>query len=219
VTSVLIIHYDKEIRSRLEILAKLRHEVSGAKHVVAGIRQLAKDRPDLLVVGHDTQKEEGARLLRYLRDNAIKIPVVVVLSAGAATSQPLLMKLGAKGFIEYPVDQERFDRALSAAVQAHQEMTSPPPPITPEERNSNLSMLENNLNRAMKCVAGKNQVYLQSMVLGGATTKPRICLKCPWRAEYGLNREVYYEFIRDVCCRNPSRCEAVRLFNAARASA
>ena len=219
VTSVLVIHYDKSIRSRLEMLAGIRHEVDSAKNVVAGIKQLAKRKPDVIIIGHDKKKEEGVRLLRYMRDNTLRIPVVVVISPGAGSSQPLLMKLGAKGFVEYPVDQDRLDQAIADAMEAHRVTASGPPAITPEELNSNISQLETALNRAMKCFAGKNLVFIQAMILGGGTTKPRICLKCPLRAEYGLNREVYYEFIRDVCCRAPSRCEAVQLFEAARESA
>lgn len=216
---ILLIHHDKAIRFRLKTLLSARYEVASAKNLVAGIKQMAKTRPDVIVVGYDRVKEEGARLLRYLRDNALKIPVVVVFSAGAGNAQPLLMKLGARAFVEYPVDLERLYQALAGAFDAHGDATAPPPPITPEEMTSNLSVLEARLNRAMKCVGGKNLVYIQSMVLGGATSKPRISLKCPWRAEYGLKRDVYYEFIRDVCCGEPTKCEAVRLFNASRESA
>jgi len=219
VTRVLIIHHDSSIRAALALLAGLRYEVSEAKHLVEGIKQIAKNKPDLIVVGHDSAKEEGARLLRYMRDNVLKIPVVVVFSGGAGVFQPLLMKLGAKAFVEYPVDQSRFDEAVTAALQGHRETHAGPPPISEEELNSNLSVLETELNKRMKCFAGKNQVYIQSMILGGATSKPRICLKCSLRSEFGLNREVYYEFIRDVCCGDPSRCEAVQLFEAARESA
>jgi len=219
VTRLLIIHHDKSIRSRLELLAEARYEIEAATDVVDGIHRMARQKPDLIVVGHDSGKQEGARLLRYMRDNTLKIPVVVVISPGAGTAQPLLMKLGARALVEYPVDQERFDDTLSAALAAQRALAAGPPPISAEELNANLSMLETKLNRAMKCFAGRGQVYLQSKILGGGTSKPRISLKCSLRAEYGLNRDVYYEFIRDVCCSAPNRCEAVRLFNAARESA
>jgi FixJ family two-component response regulator len=213
---MLVIHYDRSIRGGLARLGKLRHEVVEAKHVAEGIKRMNKAKPDVIVVGHDGKKEEGARLLRYLRDNVKKIPVVVVFSGGGGVFQPLLMKLGAKGFVEYPVDQTRFDEAVRSALDAHKTVHAPPPPITEEEQRANLSMLETALNKRMRCFAGKNLVYIQSMILGGRTSKPRICLKCPLRAEFGLNREVYYEFIRDVCCTEPAGCEAVRQFQAAR---
>ena len=88
------------------------------------------------------------------------------------------------------------------------------PPMTPEEMTSNLSLLERRLNREMKCTAGKNQVYIRSLLTGGATTRPRIALKCPLRRDIGLPPEVFYEQIRDQCCCDPSQCGAWKAFEA-----
>ncbi len=86
------------------------------------------------------------------------------------------------------------------------------PPLTPEELTSNLSMLERQLNHDMKCTAGKNQVYIRSLLTGRTTTRPRIALKCPLRRDIGLTPEVFYEEIRDVCCCDFETCEAWRNF-------
>ncbi len=86
------------------------------------------------------------------------------------------------------------------------------PPITPEELTSNLSILERHLNREMKCTAGKNQVYIRSLLTGRSTTRPRIALKCPLKRDIGQNPDVFYEEIRDVCCSDPGQCEAWRAF-------
>lgn len=88
------------------------------------------------------------------------------------------------------------------------------PPVTDEELNANLSVLENQLNRVMKCVAGRNQVYLRSLLTGRGTTRPRIALKCHLRRDIGEEPEVYYEHIRDVCCCDPEQCRAYRQFKA-----
>lgn len=216
---VLVIHYDQAIRTNLENLIRVRHEIEGAKDLMAGIKQMARRRPDLVVVGEDAKKEEGIRLLKYLRDNEIHVPVVVVASRGVGTHQPIAMKLGARAFIEFPVDADRLESAIKAALSAHAARMAGPPPIHPDELNGNLSALEKQLNARMKCFAGRNQVFLQSIVLGGSTTKPRICLKCGLRREYGMNKDVYYEWIRDVCCGDPMQCEAVRKFQAERESA
>jgi hypothetical protein len=88
------------------------------------------------------------------------------------------------------------------------------PPLTPEELTSNLSMLEQKLNREMKCTAGKNQVYIRSLLTGGRTTRPRIALKCPLRRDIGETPEVFYEEIRDLCCSDPEQCVAWRQFRA-----
>jgi hypothetical protein len=86
------------------------------------------------------------------------------------------------------------------------------PPLTPEELTTNLSVLERNLNANMECTAGKNQVYIRALLTGGATTRPRIALKCPLRRDIGLPAEVFYEHIRDVCCSDPESCPALRAF-------
>lgn len=220
VSRVLVIYHDDKVRTKLETLVRGRqHMVAGQRDLVAGVKDIARNKPEVVIVGQDLKKEEGTRLLKYLKTNEVKIPVVVVAMRGAGSHQPIAMKLGAKAFLEFPVDDGRLDEAINAAIKAHQAAMSGPPPVTEEELRGNLSMLERQLNDRMKCFAGRNQVYIQSMILGGATSRPRICLKCSLRAEYGLNREVYYEFIRDVCCGEPARCEAVRKFQAERESA
>jgi len=213
---VLIIHKDKQARTMLESMARVRHEVESARDLITGLKHMARMRPSVIVVGHDSHKQEGLRLLRYMRENVLKTPVVVVFASGAGSSQPALMKYGARAFLEYPVDDDRLERALAAALQAGSTSTAPPP-LTAEELAGNLSMMENKLNKHMKCFAGRNQVFLQTFIGSGA--RPRIALKCGLRAEYGLNKDVYFEFIRDTCCGDPSRCEAVQRFNAERESA
>lgn len=89
-----------------------------------------------------------------------------------------------------------------------------PPPITPEENGANLSLLEARMNRGMRCFAGRNKVYLQSLVGPAGASEPRIALKCPLRRACGLPCDVYYEFIRDTCWGDPSRCEVLQKFLA-----
>ena len=216
---VLVIHHNKEILRRLATLLDNHHEFMAIDNLLSGVKQLPKIEPDAIVVGHDKKKKEGVRLLRYLRTNAIRTPVIVVLSAGGGVWQPMLMKLGAKRLLEHPVDESELNEAIRAVVKVRAQELAGPRPITNEERRSNLSILETTLNRKMKCFAGKNQVFIQSQILGGATTRPRIMLRCPLRAEYGLNRDVYYEFIRDICCEDSGQCEAIQRFNAERESA
>ena len=86
------------------------------------------------------------------------------------------------------------------------------PPITADEQGANLSDLERKLNQEMKCQAGKNQVFIRSLLTGTGTTQPRIMLKCHLRKDIGLKWEVFYEHIRDVCCSDPETCPAYRHF-------
>jgi hypothetical protein len=86
------------------------------------------------------------------------------------------------------------------------------PPLTPEELTTNLSLLERQLNREMRCTAGKNQVYIRSLLTGSSTTRPRIALKCPLKRDIGQPHDVFYEEIRDVCCSEPGQCPAWQAF-------
>jgi hypothetical protein len=88
------------------------------------------------------------------------------------------------------------------------------PPLTADEQNANLSMLEQRLNQEMKCTAGRNQVYIRALLSGPRPGQPRIALKCPLRRDIKLTPEVFYEHIQDVCCNNPDGCPAWRAFKA-----
>lgn len=216
---VLLIHHDKGMRTLLETQIRRQHQVTTAKQVEAGVRELRGQAPEVILVGHDAQMQEGGRLLRYLKENNIRVPVVVVVSRGGGVYREMVTKLGAQGFIEYPADVDKLNGLLDQASRSSSGPAgtdSGPPPITDEELAGNLSMLESQMNQRMKCFAGKNLVFIHALIAGMKRSKPRICLKCPLRAEYGLNREVYYEFIRDVCCGDPLQCEAVQRFNADR---
>jgi hypothetical protein len=90
------------------------------------------------------------------------------------------------------------------------------PPLAPDELTGNLSDIERKLNREMGCPAGRNQVYVRSLLTGRGTTRPRIALKCPLRRDIGLSPEVFYEHIRDTCCHNHEECEAWRAMQARR---
>lgn len=82
------------------------------------------------------------------------------------------------------------------------------PPLLPEETNGNLSEIERDLNRQMKCPAGKNQVYIRSLITTSGTTPPRIALKCHLRRDIGQTPDVFLQHIREKCCGAPDQCEA-----------
>ena len=98
-------------------------------------------------------------------------------------------------------------RAMLKRMKTHEAFG---PPLTPEELTGNLSQLEDSLNAEMRCPAGRNQVYVRSLLTGTSTTRPRIALKCALRRANGQTPEVFYEHICDVCCTDPEECEAWR---------
>ena len=86
------------------------------------------------------------------------------------------------------------------------------PPLTPQELRGNLSELQDKLNAEMQCHAGREQVFIRSLLTGTGTTQPRLILQCSLRRDIGQKPTVFYEHIRDVCCRDPEQCEAYRAF-------
>lgn len=215
---VLLMHHDPAAREMLRLMA-CGHSVDVVSDVASAKRKMVQNPPEVILISQDNRQEHATALLTWMRANRLDTPVIAVLGRTGAAHKPALRKLGAVGTLEHPMDRSSVDRQIAAALAVAKEAAAGPPPITPEELNTNLSVLENALNRRMHCTAGRNQVFIQSVVMGTTTTKPRICLRCPLRAEYGMPREVYYEFIRDVCCAEPLKCEAARRFAATRETA
>lgn len=213
---VLLLHHDKTALEVLK-LAAVDHDAQVAASVRAAQRKLLQSSPpDVVLISQDHHQEHAVQLLHWIRENALDTPVIAVLGRTGASHKAAVLKLGAAGTLEYPIDRARLNAAVETALASARQAAAGPPPITEEELQTNLSVLESTLNRRMRCVAGRNQVFIQSTLMGTVTTRPRICLRCPLRAEYGMPREVYYEYIRDVCCSDPGRCEAARRFASTR---
>ncbi len=213
-SKIVLIHSDKRVRKGLEAMCSVHRKPIAVADVKSGLKMILKISPALVVVGLDSHKKEALQLLRYMKSYGSVVPVIVVAGPWAGSLQMQAMKAGAKGFLEYPVDQARFDREITRALQTRLDLTATLPPITDEERDANLSDLERTLNRKMKCRAGRNQVHLQSLIIGLTKTRPRISLQCALRAEFNMRTNVYYEYIRDVCCNDPGACTAVQQFEA-----
>lgn len=211
---VLVMHPEPGPLSLLEARASRHHQVIKADSIDAAVRTVPKFRPELIVAYASARHLEALILIRRLKRLGVMVPVLVVVEpSSVAKVQPPAMHAGVAGLLEYPIEQDRFDCAVSSALQNLADQSEQVPPISAEESAANLTDLERTLNRKMVCVAGRNQVFIQSLILGGGrTSRPRIALKCPLRKQFGYKPDVYYEFIRDVCCADPSSCPAYQMF-------
>ncbi|HSW46556.1 MAG TPA: hypothetical protein VLM89_13395 [Phycisphaerae bacterium] len=215
---VLLIHHDTPTCRRLAAYLQTGHEFMAVENLLTGIKHLPKIKPEVIVVGQDSTSQNAHKLLAYMRDNRLQAAVVVVLAPESKSTRPMLLKLGAKSFVPPSVNEDQLLGAIRTALTLHAAQRASAPPITEEELNNNLSMLETRLNKQMKCFAGTNQVFIQTH-MGHRASKPRIMLRCSLRSEYGLSRDVFYEWIRDVCCGDPSHCEAYCQFKVERETA
>ena len=213
-TRILIVHADPVTRKYLEAMGSTQYEVLSVGDVQEGVKVILKNKPEVVLLGLEGGKKDALQLLRYLKHYGSPVPVIVIGNASVGPQQLAAMKFGARSFLEYPVDQDRLNREISKVLQASCDILDTIPTITEEEENSNRTELEKRLNRKMKCVHGKNQVLSHSYILGLNKTRPRIILKCPLRAEYGMPSTIYYPYIRDVCCADPTVCPAVQQFES-----
>ncbi len=210
---ILILHPERSARKVLEKQASAHHEVQAVSDVRKAVKSLAKARPQLVLAGVNGKRTDAFELLRHMQQERLKVPTLLLAAGGAGAFQSVAMKMGASAVLEYPLEQQALDEAISKALTASWEKKGAQPDITSEELAGNLTELEARLNRQMKCFAGKNQVYIQSFILGcGRKSKPRIAVKCSLKQEYGEPPNVYYEYVRDVCCGNPETCSAYQTF-------
>lgn len=212
---LLVVHPEKGPRRFLEGRAAVHHDVRSADGVSQAARVLPSFRPDVILAGASQGNGAAVDLLRQLRRCGASAPIIIVGTAKSGPALPAGLQLGAVAFMEYPMEQGTFDRGVAQALQRDQKpsITQNVPPISAEESKNNLTELTDRLNRHMVCFAGKGQVYLQSLILGaGRTSTPRVALKCPLRRQFGHHPDVYYEYIRDVCCGDPGVCPAYQEF-------
>jgi DNA-binding NarL/FixJ family response regulator len=206
---------DRQRRTRRELCSLLatRYTVFGVRNIRGVSKLLRKRRPDLLLVNTAAQDGIAIAVLRWIQLFGIQIPTIVLAGRGAAREALLAQRLEASAVLNWPTPFARLLEAIESLGAAKPSPVASTPMITADEAQTNLTLLEQRLNREMKCFAGKNKVYIQSVIVGnGLTTKPRVSLKCPLRAEFGLTPNVYYEYIREHCCGCPEECPAVRIF-------
>lgn len=209
---IIIIHHDDETREALAKAIATHHEVIAAANINAGLKGIRQYRPDLGIGGLEARQLSLLTLLKHLKENEFKIPMLVAASTDAGEYQPAALKLGAKDFFEVPIEPARLLARVAMVIQEYHDKRHHAVPISPAEANGNISEIERTLNRQMRCFAGKNQVFLQSLITGAHKTKPRICLKCPLRKEFGYTERIYHDYIRDVCVGDHEICPAVRKF-------
>ncbi len=170
--------------------------------------------PAVIVLTFQQYVTGVVEVVMYLRRIGAQLPVILLAGKASPAYLPLWQELGVR-----PVQGElrgtQFSEVLRAALTNFQPTTFEPPPLTNEEQGANIGRLADDLNRRIRCGAGKSQVFLHSFVEGiGQKTTPRITLRCPLRTELSLENYVYYEHIRDVCCGAAESCAALRAYAA-----
>jgi hypothetical protein len=110
------------------------------------------------------------------------------------------------------VTESRDSQRRPTLTEYGQVKGRPKKPEDYDKEQISLLQLQQKLNAAMQCPAGKNQVYVLSQLKSnGRITKiaPQVCLDCKCRGYLGWRKRIDAEFIQKVCCGDPKRgCEA-----------
>jgi len=80
---ILVVHGERGPRKFLVSRAEVHHEVIGVDNLARAMKTVSTFRPALMIAGLDGKKGEAFDLLRYLKRNAIDLPVILSGKAGA----------------------------------------------------------------------------------------------------------------------------------------
>jgi DNA-binding NtrC family response regulator len=188
------------------------HSVAEVKTFKDAAKALTQASPDVVLARLDTRDSTGMDILRLMRRSRIDVPAIAVLPLRGTPLESEAWQLGVRIYIAMPISYEDVRLAVENALRQGEraDEVANGPDITHTERDTNLSVLVNELTRNMKCPAGSNRVLIRSVIKGvNDKTEPRICLRCPIRQAVGLNEYVFFEHLRDYCTGDYHACDAV----------
>lgn len=112
----LVVEDSKTMRNMLaESLTRIPGmEVVEAENGLAGIRELAAQRFDLVVTDVNMPVMDGLKLVRHVRGDPRheKTPIVIITTEGTPNDRDRAMALGANAYIEKPIQAPRVIRAV-----------------------------------------------------------------------------------------------------------
>ena len=115
---VLIIDDEEAMRDSCQrILDKIEVRVSTAPDGAAGIRLLDQEPCDLLLLDLILPGENGLALLRQVRQNHPRLPVIIVSAYGTVKSAVEAMKAGAYDFLTKPFTPKELRRLVRQALE------------------------------------------------------------------------------------------------------
>jgi DNA-binding NtrC family response regulator len=115
---VLIVDDDSASCRLLEVrLRALECDVAIAGNGEQALTEIRKEVPDLVLLDLQIPKMGGIEVLRALRKEEIKVPVIVITAHGSIQTAVEAMKEGVYDFITKPVDANHFDIVLRKLLE------------------------------------------------------------------------------------------------------
>jgi CheY-like chemotaxis protein len=179
----LILDSDQRERRFVAAIASTRcDKVEEVSTMRAAARALKRKRrhPNVVVATVEGIWKDRRNIPELLRASGVRIPFVLIVAKAAEALISEVRELGLRNLVHRPLRSEDLARALREATDSGPSPPAGAPPLTEEERHSNLSDLVDHFNATMKCPVGKGQVFLHSFIADrGRKTEPRVTLRCP----------------------------------------
>lgn len=123
--SYIVLFIDDEISSLKTISAILRksgYTVVTAQTVDEGIAKLQAETPSCILLDYRLPGKDGLEMLRWLKENNIRIPVIMLTAYGTIEKAVEAMKLGAFHYLVKPVDPSTLLNIIKEAIEKHELM-------------------------------------------------------------------------------------------------
>ncbi|WP_300914907.1 sigma-54 dependent transcriptional regulator [Bacteroides acidifaciens] len=134
-SSILIVEDDITFGMMLKTwLGKKGFEVSSVSNIARARKHIESQTVDLVLSDLRLPDYEGIDLLKWMNDQGINIPLIIMTGYADIQSAVLAMKLGARDYIAKPVNPEELLKKISEALQTE---SSPAVPHSTARNSSN----------------------------------------------------------------------------------
>lgn len=114
---ILVVDDNREVADMLVwYLERRRYRVAWAYCGLTGLALAKVTKPDLVLLNNQMPGMWGLEVLRELRADPATAGLRVLMMSGSEQVGPLAAKLGAQGFIAYPVMPEELGRRVERAL-------------------------------------------------------------------------------------------------------
>src|SRR6187402_1942651 len=122
--SVLIVDDDAQIRSLLaDLLKESGYATQAAKTAAEATTQIAKQRPDLVMMDVKLPDQDGLDLLKAIKREHPELDIIVMTAFGGSSSAVKAMEVGAYDYVTKPFDVDDLLATLRRVFE-HHDMTS-----------------------------------------------------------------------------------------------
>lgn len=119
---ILVIEDDAPIRQNLQLMLKQEgHEVRGAPNGVEGLKQIERERPDLVICDVMMPELDGFGVLQAVRavPDQADIPFIFLTALDDNASMRRGMNLGADDYLHKPFTREDLLQAVAVRIRKH----------------------------------------------------------------------------------------------------